>query len=146
MSRVEQTISCLKEGFGCSQAILSIYGTQFGLKREAALKLAEAFAGGMGRMGGTCGAVTSALMVIGLKYGRTKAGDRESQKKTDSLVKELVDRFKSRNGSILCRELLGNDIGTPEGMCIAREKQLFATLCPRFVRDAAEILEQLLEE
>lgn len=146
MSKAEQAISCLKQGFGCSQALLATYGAQFGLERETALKLGEALAGGMGRTGGTCGAVTSALIIIGLKHGRTKAEDKESQKKTDSLVKEFLNKFNARNGSILCRDLLENDIGTPEGMKIARDKRLFMLLCPKFVRDASEILEQILEE
>ena len=146
MSKAEQAISYLQQGFGCSQALLATYGTQFGLERDIALKLGEALAGGMGRTGGTCGVVTSALIILGLKHGRTKAEDKESQKKTDSLVKELLNKFSARNGSILCRDLLENDIGTPEGMKIARDKRLFMLLCPKFVRDASEILEQILEE
>ncbi|MFX0163142.1 MAG: C-GCAxxG-C-C family protein [Candidatus Hodarchaeota archaeon] len=144
MSRVEQAVSCFKEGFSCSQALLSTYGVEFGLDRETALKVSGAFGGGMGRMGETCGAVTGAFMVIGLKYGNTRVDDRQAKEKTYSLVKEFVDKFKSRNGSIVCRELLGCDISTPEGMEIAKEKNLFATLCPKLVSDAAEIIEQTL--
>ncbi len=144
MSRVELTVSCFREGFSCSQAILSTYGTQFGLNREIALKVAEAFGGGMCHMGETCGAVTGAFMVMGLKYGRTIAGDKQSQDKTTSLVNEFVNRFKSRNVSIVCKELLGCDLSTPEGMNMAKEKNLFATICPKFVQDAAEIIEQIL--
>ena len=145
MSRVELTVSCFREGFSCSQAILSTYGTQFGLNREIALKVAEAFGGGMCHMGETCGAVTGAFMVMGLKYGRTIAGDKQSQDKTTSLVNEFVNRFKSRNTSIVCKELLGCDLSTPEGTNMAKEKNLFATICPKFVQDAAEIIEQILE-
>ena len=145
MSRVELAVSCFKEGFSCSQALLSTHATQFGLNREIALKVAGAFGGGMGHMGETCGAVTGALMVIGLKYGKTIAEDRQSQEKTDSLVKEFVGRFKSRNGSIVCRELLGCDLSTPEGVSIAKEKKLRDTLCTKYVQDAAGIIEQLLE-
>jgi len=145
MSRVEVADSCFKDGFSCSQAVFSTYGTQFGLNRETVLKIAGAFGGGMGHMGETCGAVTGAFMVIGLRYGRTIAGDRQSQDKTDSLVNEFVNRFKSRNTSIVCKELLGCDLSTPEGTSMAKEKNLFATICPGFVRDAAEIIEQILE-
>nr|QNO46363.1 hypothetical protein KKGFGGCE_00001 [Methanosarcinales archaeon ANME-2c ERB4] len=52
--------------------------------------------------------------------------------------------FKSRNGSITCRELLGCDISTSEGMKLAEDNGLFITRCPKFVRDAAEIIEQIL--
>ena len=145
MSRIEVAVSCFKDGFNCSQAVLSTYGTQFGLNREIALKVAGAFGGGMGHMGETCGAVTGAFMVIGLKYGRTIAGDKQSQDKTVSLANEFVNRFKSRNVSIVCKELLGCDLNTPEGMNMAKEKNLFATICPKFVQDAAEIIEQILE-
>ena len=145
MSRVEQAVSCFKEGFSCAPALLSTYGTQFGLSREIALKVADGFGGGMGRMGKTCGAVTGAFMVIGLKHGRTVARDTQAHEKTNSLVNEFVHRFKSRNGSIGCKELLGYDISTPEGLNIAREKKLFDSVCPKCIQDAAEILEQILE-
>jgi len=145
MSGVERAVSCFNEGFMCSQALLSAYAEQFGLDREAALKASAAFGGGMGRMGETCGAVTGAFMVIGLKYGRTAVQDTQSHEKTNRLVKEFVDRFKSLNGSIVCRELLGCDLSTPDGLKTFVEKKLRDTLCPKFVRDAAEIVEQLLE-
>ncbi|MEE8618858.1 MAG: C-GCAxxG-C-C family protein [Dehalococcoidales bacterium] len=145
MSRIEVAASCFKDGFSCSQAVFSTYATQLGLNHEAALKIAGAFGGGMGHMGETCGAVTGAFMVIGLRYGRTIAGDRQSQDKTDSLVNEFVNRFKSRNVSIVCKELLGCDLSTPEGTNMAKERNLFATICPEFVQDAAEIIEQILE-
>lgn len=145
MGSVELAVSCFKEGFSCSQALLSTYATQFGLNREVALKVAGAFGGGMGHRGETCGTVTGAFMVIGLKYGRTIAGDRQSQDMTDSVVNEFVDRFKSRNRSIVCRELLDCDLSTPEGVRIFKEKNLRATICTKYVQDAAEIIEQILE-
>lgn len=139
MRRVEEAVSCLKEGFSCSQAVLSAYGTEFGLDREIALKVSGAFGGRMGRMGGTCGAVTGAFMVIGLKYGKTEAEDNQTREKAYSLVRGFVAEFESRNGSVICRELIGGDIGTPEGMKTARN------VCPKLVTDAAEIIERLLE-
>ena len=98
----------------------------------------------MGRMGEQCGAVTGALMVIGLKYGMTKAKDEGARDKTYELVREFVAKFKSRHGSIRCRELLGCDLSNDEGLTTAREKGLFDTLCPQLVRDAAEILEEIV--
>ena len=55
-----------------------------------------------------------------------------------------MDAFRDRNGTLLCRELLGVDVSTPEGMRTVREKDLFRTVCPKFVRSAGEILEGLL--
>jgi C_GCAxxG_C_C family probable redox protein len=144
MSEVEKAVSCFNEGFMCSQALLSAYAGQFGMDRETALKVSAAFGGGMGRMGETCGAATGVFMVIGLKYGRLVVTDTKSHEKTNRLVREFVGRFKSLNGSIVCRELLGCDLSTPEGQKTFVDKKLRDTLCTKFVRDAAEIVQQLL--
>ena len=115
-----------------------------GLERELALRVAGAFGGGMARMGEACGAVTGALMVIGLKYGMTQAKDEGARDKTYKLAQEFMARFKERHGSMVCRELLGYDLSKPEGRKAAHDKGLFSTLCPELVRDAVEILEQML--
>jgi C_GCAxxG_C_C family probable redox protein len=95
-------------------------------------------------MGETCGAVTGAFMIIGLKYGKTKAEDDDARDKTYELAGKFVAKFKDRHGPIVCRELLGCDLSNPEGLKTAREKGLFDTLCPQLVRDAADILEEIL--
>ena len=144
ISRVEEAVAYFNEGFVCSQAVLSAYGVYFGLDRKIAPKIADGFGGGMARLGETCGAVTGAFMVIGLKHGRTVVEDSLEHEKVYSLVNEFVNRFTSRNRSILCRELLGCDISTPEGLQRARQQDLLATICPGYVRDAAEIIEEIL--
>lgn len=83
-------------------------------------------------------------MVIGLKYGRTSAGDQEARNTTRQHIQTFVEKFKERHGTIVCRELLGCDISTDKGYDHAVQNHLFDTLCPRFVRDAAEILEDIL--
>ncbi len=98
----------------------------------------------MGGMAQTCGAVTGAMMVIGLKYGRTKAQDNPAKEKTRNMVKEFVGEFNNRHRSTNCRELLGCDISIPEGMEQATKEGLFDTLCPGFILDAVEVLEQIL--
>lgn len=143
MSKVEQAVSCFGEGFSCAQAVLSSYGPQFGLEREAALRVAGAFGGGIAHMGQTCGVVTGALMVIGLQHGKTQAEDDEAKEMCYDLAREFVERFKARNRSITCKELLGLDISIAEEKLLAQEQDIFNTLCPRLVQDAAEIIEQL---
>ncbi len=145
MNKVERAVACFEEGFSCSQAVFSTYGPELGLDHDIALKVATGFGGGMGRMGHICGAVTGAFMVIGLRHGRIRAEDEETRDKAYGLVRKFVQEFESRNGSIICRELLGCDISTPEGLEFAREKGLPATVCPKFVKDAADIIEQILE-
>jgi C_GCAxxG_C_C family probable redox protein len=143
MSKVEQAV-CFKEGFNCSQAICSAYGQDYDLDAKTALKVACGLGAGMGRMGAICGAVTGAYMVIGLKYGQSDILDLAAKEKTYKLVREFSEKFKSRNGSIVCKELLGIDLSTVEGMKAAKERNIHGTCCQRFVKDAAEILEEIL--
>ena len=143
MNKADKALSCFEEGFSCSQAVFSTYAVEIGMDRDVALKIAQAFGGGMAQMGEMCGAVTGAFMVIGLKYGRTRADDDKAKIKTYRLVKEFTEKFKARNGTIICRELLGCDIGTRDGFQLAQETKLFSTVCPGFVQDAAGIVEEI---
>jgi C_GCAxxG_C_C family probable redox protein len=142
---VKQTLACFKEGFNCTQAVLSTYGPQFGLDRESAVRIARAFGSGMG-MGETCGAVTGALMVIGLKHAGLKGRSLFSKDRTEDIAREFVARFKARNGTTECRELLGCDVSLFEGLKTAKKEKHFKKRCPKFVQDAAEILEEILVE
>jgi len=141
--RAEKAVACFKEGFSCSQAVLSAFADEFGLDRDLALKVSAGFGAGMGRMAQTCGAVTGAIMVLGLRHGATVGQDRKAKENTYTVVREFVKRFTLLNGSAVCKDLLGCDISTPEGFQRAREKDLMGTRCTKFVRDAVEILEQL---
>ncbi len=143
MSNSDKAKAIYNEGFSCAPAVLATYCEQFGLGRDPALKIATGFGGGM-HLGQTCGAVTGAIMVIGLKYGKTKADDQASKAKTYEVSKRFADKFKARYGSIECRALLGCDITTPEGMKEARDKKLFTTICAEYVATTAEILDEIL--
>ena len=144
-AKSEQAVERFGKGFNCSQAVLGSYSEQFGLDCEKAFKVATGFGGGM-RMGSTCGAVSGAFMVLGLKYGNTTAEDKEGKANTYKKVEEYTKRFKARNDSVMCRELLGCDLSTPEGMKEAQDKGLFSSICPRMVREAVEILEEMMNE
>jgi C_GCAxxG_C_C family probable redox protein len=143
---VDLAVACFQEGFSCSQAVLSACSERFGLDRETALRVAGAFGGGMARRGETCGAVTGAFMVIGLKHGKIKAEDNAAREKTYELAKEFTVRFTSKNKTIICKELLGYDLSTPEGREAVKEKKLATTICPKFVQDAVEIVEEIVKE
>ncbi len=143
---VDQAISLFQQGFNCSQSMVATYGEQFGLSRKQGLKLGSGFGGGMGAMAETCGAVTGAFMVLGLKYGSDHASDKEAKLNTYQIVREFAKKFKERNGSIICKDLLDCDISTAEGYQAAKEKELFSTVCPKIVQDAVEILEEMLVE
>jgi C_GCAxxG_C_C family probable redox protein len=145
MSRSQEAVQSFRQGFSCSQAVLAAVSESLGLDRERALKISQAFGGGMARMGLTCGAVTGAMLAIGLKHGRTRPEDEAAKEKTYGLVHEFLQRFQARHGSIVCRELIGLDLSSPEGHSLGVERGVFENLCPKYVADAVEILEQILE-
>ncbi len=133
-------------GYNCAQAVLSAFSADFDLPIDLAYRLGAPFGGGMGRLGEVCGAVTGAFMVLGLKYGNTSATDQPAKERAYLTTADFAHRFRERQGSILCRDLLGMDISDPQALQIARETALFTTRCPIFVRVAIEVLEELLGE
>lgn len=128
----------------CSQILLSVFSEAYGLDRKTALQIAMGFGGGMARTGKTCGAVTGAYMVLGLAHPLSIENPRANLEKTYALIREFNRQFKKQHGSLLCKTILGVDLNTPAGLSAAREKNLFTTVCPVFVGDAARILEELL--
>ncbi len=146
MNKTEYAQDCLKSGLSCSQAVLSAFIGQFDLDRDTALRISSAFGGGMGGLGGVCGAVTGAFMVMGLKYGSAGQHDDEEKARINRKAVEYMSRFRSHQGSILCRDLLGADIATPEGLETAITKGLFDNICPVIIRSSVEILEEIISD
>ncbi len=136
MSKVKKAVECFEQGYNCSQAIFSTYGRDLGIPPDQACKIASGFGGGM-RIDGTCGAVTGAFMVLGLKFAKDK------DKPYDKII-EFAETFCKRNKSIDCSALIGCDIRTEEGMNKATNEGLFRKICSQLVKDAAEILEEML--
>ncbi len=143
-SRIETAPALFKEGYNCSQAVFAAHAPLLGVDRQSALKIACSFGAGMGRCGGTCGAISGALMVVGLKYGNKSVADKEAKENTYAKTTEVLKQFQERNHSILCKELIGCDLSTPEGMKSAKDRRIHETICLGFVKDASEILETIL--
>ncbi|HOL72760.1 MAG TPA: C-GCAxxG-C-C family protein [Bryobacteraceae bacterium] len=144
MSLAEVAEARFQEGYSCSQSVFSALAGPWGIDAAVALKVAAAFGGGMARSAGTCGCVTGALMAIGLaQRSISPAENRTEKEKTYEAARQFMRAFKERNGSLLCSELLGCNISTPEGIAQARQEKLFGTRCPKFVRDAVEIVQEM---
>ena len=145
MNASDQAVDRFRGGCACSQAVLSAYSERFGLDERLALRVAAGFAGGM-RRGATCGAVTGAYMVLGLAHAGADCDTLVGRQTVYAAVRSFGEQFRERNGSLECRELMGCDISTPEGHQRAVEQLLFVTRCPAFVRDAVELVAELLPE
>jgi len=134
-----------ESGFNCSQSVLSVFAEDFGLTKDCCFRLASPFGSGIARRQETCGAVTGALMVIGLKYGKGEHGLEADKANAYKLSQLLIDKFKVRHQSINCLELLDNlDINTPEGMAEIQKRDLFRCNCSKYVQDAVELVESIL--
>jgi C_GCAxxG_C_C family probable redox protein len=129
----------------CAQAVFSALSKEYGLTEDQALAIAQGFGAGMGLTGRTCGAVSGAYMALGLSRKTIPANPREHVDKTYELMAEFDRRFKALHGSTNCTELTGYNLGIAEEAAKGREKGVFVTECPIFVRDAVKIVESLLK-
>lgn len=129
--------------FNCAQSVFAPFAEEADIDLGTALKLATPFGGGMGHAGRVCGAVSGALMVIGLFKG-IEVYDKEKKEACYELTREFQARFIERHGHINCPDLLGLDIGDPSQLQLAREQALFQKVCPQFVGGAVRILQELL--
>ena len=145
MNQIENAVQTFEKGYNCAQSVLSAYCQDLGLDRETAIKLTAPFGGGIARTGEVCGAVSGAIMVLGLWCGIYDVENPESEEKAYRITREFIKKFKEKNHTILCRNLIGMDISTPEGIESAREEGVFKEMCPDFIRDASEILEELMK-
>lgn len=145
MNHADKAEQYFANNFNCSQAVFTTFATELGMDEELALRLATQFGGGA-RKGEMCGAVSGALMVLGLKYGHCHADDGEEKGNAYRIGEEFMNRFCAEKGTVVCRELLGYDLSKKEDMERIKELGLFQTVCPEMVRCATVIVEQMLEE
>ena len=145
MNHVEKALEYYNNNFNCSQGVFTAFATEMGMDEKTALKVATNFGGGE-RKGELCGAVAGALMVLGLRCGHCESNDAESKAKAYAVSEEFMNRFIEKNGSVVCRELLGYDLTKTEDMLVIQKQNLFRTLCPKMVESAASILDEMISE
>ncbi|MCQ2471549.1 MAG: C-GCAxxG-C-C family protein [Clostridia bacterium] len=143
--RSEKAAELFKSGYNCSQSVFAAFADIFGIDNETALKISAGLGGGCGRQRELCGAVSGAVLAIGMKYGTTDGEDAEGKKLCYEKVREFSDEFRKTNSSIVCRELLGLDrkeeSATPEKRTDSYYKK---RPCVQLVIDSAEALEKIL--
>lgn len=136
MDKKEIALETHNKGFNCAQSAFAALCDDVGVDREEALKLSACFGGGM-RCGEVCGAVTGALMAIGMKYGSIKDNDLDNKKFIGTKTLEFITKFKERYHTILCRELLENS---------AQQTGTAHEICPSLITYAVELTEEMLAE
>jgi len=146
MNKIDQAVETFSNDHNCSQSILMTFGPEFGLPVEFARSIAAPFGAGISHQGEVCGAVTGAVMFLGLLAGRRGLPLLEEKSLAYSLALEFMDQFRNRCGNLRCRELLGYDVSDPEKLERVKSAGIFESVCPRFVRTSAEILVEMIEK
>jgi len=118
-----------------------VFRENYNLDEETAYKLTAGLGGGF-RSGEVCGAISAAILVVGLKHGQSKADDLNAKVNCNAKTIEFINRFRETNETIICRELLGVDPSTEEGRKYAQENNLFRQKCDEIVKTAISILEE----
>jgi C_GCAxxG_C_C family probable redox protein len=140
MSEVADSAAGLfQKGYNCAQSVIGAYAAELGVPEDTAFRMAAGFGGGLGRCGEACGALTGAVMVIGLRIGSPEA-DAVAKQRTYEATQAFVEAFRARHGAVTCRDLLGVDIRDHEAFRQARESGSIKDICPGLVRSAAELL------
>lgn len=146
MNRVDKAVQLFDSGFSCSQAVLVAYADIFGFDEKMALRVSGGFGGGIGGTGDICGAVSGAVMVLGLKNSSVEADNKEQKAYNYNVINNFISLFKDQIGVIKCKEILNYDISIPTEKEKAKELNLFSTICPECVRLSALLLENILKE
>lgn len=137
-----------QQGYNCSQSVFAAFADLYGMDIETALRVSSSFGGGMGRMREVCGAVSGMLMVAGMETGTVVGKDVAGKQRNYEVVQRLAEEYRKKNGSIICREILGlenkpHTDAKPE----ARNQEYYKKRpCLQLVEQAASIVEAFLEE
>lgn len=131
-SRVDETIMRHSKGYNCAQAVACTYCDMVGVDEVTMFKMTEALGLGMGNMEGTCGAVSGACILAGMKQSSGNIDRPDSKGQSYQLAKQILKQFEERNQAVTCKELKGISTG----------KAL--TPCDECIKDAARIAEEVL--
>ena len=142
MGKAETAVEIFDGGCNCAQAVLGAYAGDLGIEKNQALSVAVGFGGGMGRTQDVCGAVSGAIMVLGLRNGFKEGDGRDKINAAYAHVRHLIEGFIKQKGTIKCRELLsGCDLSSEEGQRFFKEHKL-RDCCRDAIRLACGLLDE----
>jgi C_GCAxxG_C_C family probable redox protein len=130
-------------GYNCAQAVLRSVLEKKKLYFEQAPIVAAGFGGGISRRGEMCGALTGAVMAIGILTSENEKDISRHKALTYEKVAEFIKKFNEIHETPICNELVGFDIRDPEARKKGNEEGVFRELCPKFVETAAKIVLEL---
>lgn len=131
--QVKKALENHHNGYNCAQAVACAFCQSLGRDEQDVFKLMEAFGFGMGSME-TCGAVSAMAAVVGMQQSDGNLDKPSTKKVCYKQTKKLIEQFKEKNKSIICREIKGVDTG-----------QVLRS-CDGCIEDAVSLLEQYMEK
>jgi C_GCAxxG_C_C family probable redox protein len=143
VAKKDEALALFNSGFNCSQSVAAAYAEDLGMSRSDVLRLSAAFGGGIGRTGQTCGAVSGALMVLGMKHGMTEA-NAQAKDRMYVIAQDFLKRVQAHQSSLLCNDILGEDITTAEGRASMRQRNTHASVCSPLIADITVMLDEML--
>ncbi len=143
MERSEQAKDLFLSGYNCSQSVLLSFADDLKFSKELAQKMAAGFGGGMGKQQETCGAITGAIMVLGILKGEQVNNNDELKAEAYGSVNRLTGEFKAIYNTTNCQELIGCDLNTAEGSAKFKEERIMETVCAGCVERAVQIVEKI---
>lgn len=145
--RREKAMALFEEGYNCAQSVFLAFADLHGIDERTAAALSSSFGGGMGRLREVCGAVSGMFLTLGALYGYDNPKAQEEKAEAYARVQELAAEFEKKNGSIVCRDLLGLTVQREAPIPEVRTKEYYKKRpCKELVGDAAEILERYIAE
>ena len=128
-------------GLNCAQSVVAVFCEEYGMDKNTAIKMCSGLGAGV-RSGEICGAVSGAVLVIGLKYGQGIAEDKTAKENCNNKTVEFMNLFRTKNKSVVCRDILELDLSIKEEYEQALKKNLFKTVCVNMIESAVLLLEE----
>ncbi len=144
-TRANRAEALFRQGYNCSQSVFAAFADVVGMSVEEAAQLASPFGAGFGKLREVCGAVSGMTMLAGKLKGYSDPKAREEKVELYKLIQKMCAEFEEKEGSIICRELLGLEKGEDLGEPAVRTEEYYRSRpCVGACRTAAEIAEKYL--
>jgi C_GCAxxG_C_C family probable redox protein len=144
-NKSKEALSYFNNSFNCAQSVFTSFAAELGMHEDECLKISCAFGAGMGKQQHVCGAVSGALMVLGMRFGKAKNDPENKKEDTYEKAAEFLRLFESKHGYISCKKLLKDlNMNDEKELEMINELGLFENSCTRYIQDAVEITETLL--
>lgn len=135
-STARRSRALFENGYCCSESVLFALAEHTGHDPETLVALASGFCGGIAGTRRTCGAVSGAIMGLGLALGPVEPGADHAT--VEDAARHLMQRFQAAFGSLACGDLLSG--------IVAAEVQQPGATCADYVGEATRLALDALED